>query len=408
MDVLTHWVTGSLTPEQRVWSAAAPAVILITAGILTLIAFAVRNALFGDFHDKEIESRGSSIVLGMWIRRYFVWLVTPIINLLVYLRIPPSAVTLLSLQAAFGAGIALAAGRMALGGWLFLGAGALDLFDGRLARATNTAHPGGAVLDSVVDRYGEGAVYLGLAWYYRSSWVLLVVLFAFFGSMLVPYIRARGESLGVKMSDRGFVQRPERTVVLGLTVGLSPIVEAIMVPGDPHPPHRLAIAGLAFLAVATQISAAQRLLHARNALAGSDPTRRAPSFAVVFCSIFSTVADFALVVWLVYWRQMPLPIATLVGAVFGAAVGFVAYRLALLHNHSAKVLRVGRYALVTLGAALLNAGLVALSLLPEVLPNAAAWWCVRALVILAWSYPLFKEYVFARDEHLLEGAHARS
>lgn len=406
MDVLTHWVTGNLTPEQRVWSAAAPAVVLFTIAILTLIAFALRNLIFGAFHDEEIEKRGSSVVLGMWIRRYFVWLVTPVINLLIRLEIPASAVTLLSLQIAIGAGVALAAGRMALGGWLFLLAGALDLFDGRLARATNSAHPSGAMLDSVVDRYGEGAVYLGLAWFYRDSWVLMVVLAAFFGASLVPYMRARGESLGVKMSDRGFVQRPERTVVLGLTVGLSPILEAILVPGDPHPPHRLAVIGLVFLAITTQISALQRFLHARRALDGAHPERRRTTVNGIVAAIITTVGEFALVAWLAFWHNIPLPAATIVGGLVGSVVGLIAFRIATFHRHTIS-LRLGRYVLMSAGGIVLNATLVALTLLPDALPSGVAWWIVRGLVIITWIYPL-KEYVFTRDDHVLEHAHVRS
>ena len=63
--------------------------------------------------------------------------------------------------------------------------------------------PSGAALDSILDRYVESALIVGLAWYYRESWVLVACLLALTGSLLVPYVRARGESLGVRHGGRG-------------------------------------------------------------------------------------------------------------------------------------------------------------------------------------------------------------
>ena len=75
--------------------------------------------------------------------------------------------------------VALAAGRFALGGWLYLFAGILDVLDGRIARARGLASKKGAALDSVLDRYSDSAVLVGLSWYYRDSWVLLAAQLAY-------------------------------------------------------------------------------------------------------------------------------------------------------------------------------------------------------------------------------------
>ena len=399
MNGLTLWLTGSLSPAQRVWSAAAPALLLVFIALTGAIVFAIRNALVGDYRDKEIESRGSTIVLGMWIRRYFSWLMTPILNLFLWLRIPPSAITLLSLQLAVGSAFALASGRMALGGWLFLLAGACDFFDGRVARLTGQVHPAGAVLDSVVDRYVEGIMYIGLAWFYRSSWVLAVVLIAWFGSMLIPYVRARGEALGVQMKDSGFIQRPERMVVLGLSVALSPIVEAIFVPTEVRPPHRLAIAGIAFLAIASQLSTLQRLIHATRSLSNHphEPLSNAERGRNIVSAGAATLVDVALVAWLVYFRGFQLPIATLVGCALGSVVRFMIHRLMTMHHEGTAALRASRFAVVSAGSTAMNVGLVTLLvLLPDAIPAAAAWLAVRGLVSITWNYPLFQGYVFGR------------
>src|SRR5207237_934912 len=76
----------------------------------------------------------------------------------------------------------------------------------------------GAFLDSTLDRYSEGAVYLGLAAYFVTidpplqEWLVLSTLSALAGSFLVSYVRARAQSLGF-VCKTGLFQRPERVVV---------------------------------------------------------------------------------------------------------------------------------------------------------------------------------------------------
>jgi CDP-diacylglycerol--glycerol-3-phosphate 3-phosphatidyltransferase len=105
-------------------------------------------------------------------------------------------------------------------------AGTCDILDGALARSTNAAYPYGAFLDSTLDRYSEGAVYLGLAAYFVAiggplqEWLVLATLAALAGSFLVSYVRARAQSLGF-VCKSGLFQRPERVVatVIGLLLG---------------------------------------------------------------------------------------------------------------------------------------------------------------------------------------------
>ena len=105
-------------------------------------------------------------------------------------------------------------------------AGTCDILDGALARSTKTSYPYGAFLDSTLDRYSEGAVYLGLAAYFVTikpplqEWLILATLAALAGSFLVSYVRARAQSLGFACKS-GLFQRPERVVatVIGLLLG---------------------------------------------------------------------------------------------------------------------------------------------------------------------------------------------
>jgi len=398
-DAFLGWLRGDLTPAARIWTAAAPALLLIGLVLGAMAAFALRNRWRGEYHDAEVEHRGSTWLLGMWLRRCFSWAMQPLVALLLRTRLPPAAITTLSLLLASGAAVAVAAGRMALGGWLFVAAGMCDFLDGRIARTTRVASPSGAVLDSVVDRYVDGAIFIGLAWFYRDRWVLVAVGLALLGSMLVPYVRAKGEAMGVAFPNVGLAQRPERVAVLGLSVALSPIVEAILVPGDPRPIHRLAVGGIILVAATAHLTSLQRLVYARSAL---DPDR--PRLSLVgrgsvlrnaLAGAMATACDFALVVLLVSLLELSPPLATLVGCAAGATVNFVTNRVWTFASRDLPVIQGARYLVVSASSAALNSGLVAVLLLLPDVPYALAWMIVRALVFATWNYPLHRDYVFA-------------
>ena len=97
------------------------------------------------------------------------------------------------------------------------------MMDGALARLTGTDSSFGALLDSVFDRLGEAAIFLGLVVYavkgdfsdnYRLFFVIIILLALIF-SQMVSYLRARGEGLGV-FTRAGIMTRPERVVLLGV------------------------------------------------------------------------------------------------------------------------------------------------------------------------------------------------
>ncbi len=241
---------------DELWMLLAPPSALVLLFVGGFCVYLARTKMAG-IADKEMQARGSSIMLGAFLRDFFVWLMSPLLRVVLASKIPANGVTTIALLLSGAAGVALGFGHFSLGGWLFLGSGFLDYIDGRVARSTNNSSPSGALLDSVFDRYAEGAVFIGLAWFYRDSWVLLLVLTAALGSQLISYIRSRCGDLGVDVGRVGLLQRPERIATLGAVLCLSPILEYYSPTTGPM--YQLAIAGIGFLALMTNVTAAQRL-----------------------------------------------------------------------------------------------------------------------------------------------------
>jgi CDP-diacylglycerol--glycerol-3-phosphate 3-phosphatidyltransferase len=143
-------------------------------------------------------------------------------------RVPltPNQVTVVGLVLTFVAATLAAFGHLQWAGVVLIFAGTCDILDGALARSTHASYPYGAFLDSTLDRYSEGAIYVGLAAYFVGSggplqrWLVLATLAALAGSFLVSYVRARAQSLGFTC-ESGVFARPERVVVtvIGLIFG---------------------------------------------------------------------------------------------------------------------------------------------------------------------------------------------
>ena len=133
------------------------------------------------------------------------------------LGISPNMLTLFGVLGNVGAGVLAASGEFWQAGVVMLAFSALDFLDGALARATGQATPFGSVFDAVLDRVSEAAVLFGLLWYFsdrgdRTEELLLFV--AVVGSILVSYVRARAEIIGLKMRE-GVFTRTERVVLIG-------------------------------------------------------------------------------------------------------------------------------------------------------------------------------------------------
>ena len=117
---LKHWIEGDLSPFGRVITAAGPALLVLGYLLVGALVFAVRNARRGPFRDADVEGRGATPIIGMWWRRFFVWSMRPVMALLVWMRLPPNAITTLSLLLSLAAAVAVIDGLAAEDGYLLV------------------------------------------------------------------------------------------------------------------------------------------------------------------------------------------------------------------------------------------------------------------------------------------------
>lgn len=125
-----------------------------------------------------------------------------------------------------------------------------DFIDGAMARAMGRATRFGALLDSSLDRYSEAVLLFGLLWFYAMEQATTQVILIFatvIGSLLVSYVRARAEGLGLD-AEVGIMRRTSRIMTLSLGLILSPIEPALLVI-------------LWILAISTNLTALYRLFH---------------------------------------------------------------------------------------------------------------------------------------------------
>jgi CDP-diacylglycerol--glycerol-3-phosphate 3-phosphatidyltransferase len=145
------------------------------------------------------------------------WLTDPAVNVLSRLGVTPNMLTLFGFAGNVGAAVLAANGRFLEAGIVMLAFSALDFLDGSLARATGRATPFGSVLDSTMDRLSEAVVLFGLLWYFsdlNAREEVLLIFAAVVASIMVSYLRARAEIIGVKLRE-GIFTRTERVLLLG-------------------------------------------------------------------------------------------------------------------------------------------------------------------------------------------------
>ena len=200
------------------------------------------------------EDSGGGL-LGAALRAWFRNRMEPLVETLLVAGVSANSVTALQLASSLLCGIAYAAGWVFTAGWLLIAGGTLDVLDGAIARKRGEAGPRGAFVDSVVDRYGECAVFFGLAVHFRKDWTLWAVLAAFFGALMVSYTRARAEGLGVDCRV-GLLQRPERYVILGGGSIADALVAHLWC--DAAPGYWVLIASIVIVAALAHVTALQR------------------------------------------------------------------------------------------------------------------------------------------------------
>jgi CDP-diacylglycerol--glycerol-3-phosphate 3-phosphatidyltransferase len=159
-------------------------------------------------------------------------------------KIHPNVLTFIGLVINVYAAVLLASGRFLAAALVIIGAGIFDMVDGRVARATNQVTRFGAFFDSVLDRYSDLALLMGLLVYYgninRPFYVVLTAV-VMTTSVMISYTRSRAENV-VPLCKVGFLERPERVVLViigGLFDRMAPILWVIAVVGTITVIHRM-------------------------------------------------------------------------------------------------------------------------------------------------------------------------
>jgi CDP-diacylglycerol--glycerol-3-phosphate 3-phosphatidyltransferase len=184
--------------------------------------------------------------------------VDPVARLVARIGVTPTMVTLTGFAMCVAGSVLIGTGRLAVGASILGGGALFDILDGVLARVTGKESDRGALLDSFTDRLGEVAMWTGLAYYLGDAaapGLVTLSIVAACGSLLIPYLRARAEGLGVD-GKGGWFGRAERLLVFGLGVGLAGLDLPTLEPT------------LWVLAVGTWVTVVQRFIQTWHRLPG--------------------------------------------------------------------------------------------------------------------------------------------
>ena len=230
-------------------------------------------------------------------------IINPFVKGLIKIGLTPNMVTSIGLVLNIGVAVVFIIGaektnrgELEYVGWagaLVLFAGLFDMLDGQVARLGNMSSRFGALYDSVLDRYSEMIMFLGICYYLISHHYFLSSLFAFIaliGSMMVSYTRARAEGLGVECKG-GLMQRPERVVTIGVFAIACGVTDNFI-----GADYKIFIPGVSFhvfetmsvftfpifvMALLTNITAINRLRDAKKALDAEDALSTKPNKAAM-------------------------------------------------------------------------------------------------------------------------------
>ncbi len=220
-------------------------------------------------------------------------LINPIIKLFLHLGITPNMITTIGLLLNIGVAVIFMYGAengnredLRYIGWsgvMILFAGLFDMMDGRLARMGQMSSKFGALYDSVLDRYSELFMFLGICYYLISHdyfWSSLFAFIAMIGSLMVSYTRARAEGLGVDCSV-GWMQRPERILIIGISAILCGVFSYFI--GSDFKIHLFSLVyfetisiftlPLSILAVLANQTALKRVIHSKKELEAAETSQ---------------------------------------------------------------------------------------------------------------------------------------
>ena len=199
-----------------------------------------------------------------YLQKLIYTLINPIIKGMIKMGITPNMVTtigfvgnviaaFLFIHASQLTPISMGFSWIGWGGAILLFSGLFDMMDGRLARLGNMSTTFGAFWDSTLDRYSELFSLFGITLYLMTAsgiWAGVLTFLALVGSIMVSYVRARAEGLGIECKV-GLMQRPERVVVTALAAIITGLTSNLW----------WLIGGMTLIAVLANITAFWRVAH---------------------------------------------------------------------------------------------------------------------------------------------------
>jgi len=198
---------------------------------------------------EQVANKKEQMTPTDYLRGQFKGILDPIGRIFNKIGLTPNSMTILGLVGNTVGAYFLSQGQMLIGGLFILAMGPVDALDGTMARLRGEASDFGAFVDSVTDRYSELVIFGGLLIYYleQGSWLSSGLVYAAAaGSVLVSYVRARGQSLGYD-TKTGILTRMERYLVLAPALVLNfPMV------------------GVWIIAILANLTAVQRILDIRR------------------------------------------------------------------------------------------------------------------------------------------------
>ncbi len=246
----------TLQTIDPIWIALGPLLVVNVFFLSTLFFFWFTYR--AQPKEEAVDLKPHSKFLSRFLKEYWYWLNRPFSLLLVKLHVTPNVLTVWGFLVTCVAGYFFHKGMIGAGGWFMIFGASFDLLDGQVARLTGKVSKSGAYFDSVMDRFSEGAVFLGLASHYRPSWIFYFVILGLIGSMMVSYTRARGEGVGIDVKT-GVMQRPERIAYLGVGSIFSPVFAHFLSFFAKVPLDFMTIGAIMIIAIMTNLTALYRM-----------------------------------------------------------------------------------------------------------------------------------------------------
>lgn len=187
---------------------------------LALLSLAIFALFLKHDRDKDADAKSAQF-LGSFgdllLQWWFFFVVSPLTRFSLAVGLTPNALSYIALAFGALAGVFFWLGWLELGAWTIMASGVWDMLDGRVARARGMTTRYGAFIDAVLDRFIEFFMFVGFAFFLRSSALgAFATASALGGSLLVSYARAAGESMGVDCTG-GLMQRGERLALICIT-----------------------------------------------------------------------------------------------------------------------------------------------------------------------------------------------